>query len=182
VPRLRCRHRSAAAHPDHVANPYSGQLDVGATSISAMVASSRRPAPAALSILPPRDRPNARPPQLHRPQKIWRYTLTVSGTGVGTITTTATATPPPAILDHSIQWSKSRAALPVQSLPSPSSPRSRRIQERRPGCHRELHRQQGAVPIRLPWSPAPMFGEVPLCSFHHRSHLTLTVSSAGLRT
>ena len=168
----------------HVANPYSGQLDVGATvnfsdgcvKAGASTCGVFNPASAVT------DASGNASTSYTVPKKSGAYTLTVSGTGVGTITTTATATPAAAI--KIIQYSGAKQSGAAGSILA--KPVIAEVQDAYkngvPGVTVNFTANKGAVPN----PPSVVTGANGLASTTLQlsttaATVTLTVSSAGLK-
>jgi hypothetical protein len=168
----------------HVANPYSGQLDVGATvnfsdgcvKAGASTCGVFNPASAVT------DASGNASTSYTVPKKSGTYTLTVFGTGVGTITTTATATPAAAI--KIIQYSGAKQSGAAGSILA--KPVIAEVQDAYkngvPGVTVNFTANKGAVPN----PPSVVTGASGLASTTLQlsttaATVTLTVSSAGLK-
>ena len=168
----------------HVANPYSGQLDVGATvnfsdgcvKAGASTCGVFNPASAVT------DASGNASTSYTVPKKSGTYTLTVFGTGVGTITTTATATPAAAI--KIIQYSGAKQSGTAGSILA--KPVIAEVQDAYkngvPGVTVNFTANKGAVPN----PPSVVTGASGLASTTLQlsttaATVTLTVSSAGLK-
>ena len=168
----------------HVANPYSGQLDVGATvnfsdgcvKAGASTCGVFNPASAVT------DANGNASTSYTVPKKSGTYTLTVFGTGVGTITTTATATPAAAI--KIIQYSGAKQSGAAGSILA--KPVIAEVQDAYkngvPGVTVNFTANKGAVPN----PPSVVTGANGLASTTLQlsttaATVTLTVSSAGLK-
>jgi len=168
----------------HVANPYSGQLDVGATvnfsdgcvKAGASTCGVFNPASAVT------DASGNASTSYTVPKKSGTYTLTVFGTGVGTITTTATATPAAAI--KIIQYSGAKQSGAAGSILA--KPVIAEVQDAYkngvPGVTVNFTANKGAVPN----PPSVVTGANGLASTTLQlsttaATVTLTVSSAGLK-